>query len=151
MNGNAASKELTKGSFSVVNKKFKYVNFPTLSNATYSGPAPKISQVNFPGWVRGSLEDKFQAIYTNIYIAGGDNFLARIEVTDNATYEKSTYRRVAYPLVWSATEIKFDIYESEISSAARNFKELYAHYFGEDGKLHPVAKKACITCPTIEE
>jgi hypothetical protein len=147
LNGSATP---VNGSFSVVNKQFSYINFPMAEGTLYSGPKPQVSQVNFPGWVRDSTDDHFQAIYSNIYIAGGENFLSRIELTDSKTYEDSTYRRVVYPTSWNKDEIKFDIYEAEIRYQGAK-RDLYVHYFGADGARNPNAIKACIKCPGVAE
>ena len=138
------------GSFSVINKQFNYVNFLMGADTLYSGPKPAVSQVNFPGWIRDSAEDKFQAIYSNIYIAGGDNFLSRVELTDSKDYEASSYRRVVYPTSWNKNEIKFDVYEAEIRYQGAK-RDLYVHYFGADGIRNPNAIKACIKCPGVAE
>jgi hypothetical protein len=132
------------GSFSVVNSRIKYINFPHKSDTTaYKGPSPKITQINFPGWVRNTAEDNFQAIYSNIYVSAGDNFLSRVEITDSAEYTKSQYRRVVFPTEWTPTRIKFDIYKSEIKANT----DIFMHYFDSNGIQVGGAHKVCTHCP----
>lgn len=142
--GNTENPSNSTAAFSVVNKEFKYKNFPHNAAASiYQGPVPKISQINFPGWFRPSVEDNFQALYTNIYVATGENYLSRIEVTDDEEYELSGYRRIVFPNDWSTNRIKFNIYKSELKSNGT----LYLHYFDFSGRHIGNAKKVCTYCP----
>lgn len=142
--GNTTNPANSTGAFSVVNKAFKYVNFPhNTTGSVYQGPIPKITQINFPGWFRPSLEDNFQALYTNIYVATGANYLSRVEVTDSEEYNLSTYRRVVFPIDWSSTRIKFNIYKSELKTKGT----LYFHYFDFSGRHIGSGRKACPHCP----
>lgn len=142
--GNLQDPHNSQGGFSVVNKERKYLNYPhDVTKTKYRGPAPSISQINFPGWYRAGTGDNFQALYSNIYVAGGDNYLRRIEITDSADYLLSSYRRTVFPREWSETEIRFDVYKSEIRSKGT----LYLHYFNESGIRMDEAHKVCQDCP----
>lgn len=142
--GDLQNPQNSRGGFSVVNKDKKYLNFPhDITKSLYRGPAPSVRQINFPGWYRAGTEDNFQALYSNIYVAGGDNFLRRVEVTDSADYQLSTYRRTVFPSEWSETEIKFSVYKKEIRSKGT----LYLHYFDSSGIRVGGAHKVCQNCP----
>lgn len=146
--GNTTDPQSSLGSFSVVNKDKRYLNFPhDTGKSLYKGPAPSVAQINFPGWYRAGTEDNFQALYSNIYVAGGSNFLARIEVTDSADYVLSKYRRTVFPKHWNETEIRFDIYKNEIRSKGT----LYLHYFNSLGERVAGSYKACPSCPLLME
>lgn len=152
IDGDLAAPEKTIGSFSVVNKQFNYVNFPMntvglgdMDGAIYKGPPTKISRVNLPGWFRGSTEDKFQALYSNIYVAAGANYLSRLELTDNKDYEKSSYRRVIFPISWEPTKIMFTMYQDEFKRKGG----LFVHYFNEKGEPVGNGVNACSKCPDI--
>lgn len=147
-NGDAVTPKNSTGSFSVVNNRVKYINYPHQPDRfVYKGPAPQITQINFPGWVRNTLEDNFQAIYSNIYVSAGDGFLNRLEITDSSDYAKSSYRRVVFPKVWSQTQIKFDVYKSEIKSN----DDLFIHYFDRSGDRKAPAYKVCLQCPKFSD
>lgn len=146
--GDTYNPKNSTGSFSVVNERVGYINYPHMSDRfVYKGPTPKITQINFPGWARNTAEDKFQAIYSNIYVSAGDGFLSRIEITDSENYSKSSYRRVVFPKEWSQTEIKFDVYKSEVKAN----KNLFFHYFDQNGNKMKDAYKVCLKCPKFSE
>jgi hypothetical protein len=146
LDGNSTAPEKTAGSFSVVNKTFNYVNFPhNPVDSVYSGPLPSVSQVNFPGWFRASTEDRFQALYTNIYIAAGAGFLSRFELTDAKKYEDSTYRRVLFPTYWDSSKTIFNLYDMELKRKGG----LFIHYFNDKGERIGDGFNACEKCPEI--
>lgn len=142
--GNLTDPKSSTGSFSAVNNRVDYINFPQNTEVSaYKGPPPLITQINFPGWARNTLEDNFQAVYSNIYISAGDDFLNRVEITDSQEYVKSSYRRVIFPKEWSPTQIKFDVYKNEI----KTYKDLFLHYFDSKGVRQGAGYKVCIQCP----
>lgn len=146
LDGDQATPANTAGSFSVVNKTFKYVNFPhNPTVAVYQGPPPSVSQINFPGWFRGDATDKFQALYSNIYIAAGAGFLSRFELTDSKNYEKSTYRRVLFPTSWDSKLVTFNIYPTEFKRTGG----LFIHYFNDKGQRIGEGFNACEKCPEM--
>jgi len=135
----------SSGNFSVSNKKFGFQSFSTTSDHELVGPGPSVSQVNFPGWVRNTDEDNFQALYSDIYVAGGPNMLARIELTNSESYESSSYRKVLLPNSWAGekleTSVGLDVFKYQ--------GPLYIHIFNADGERSESGILACQKCPVM--
>jgi len=143
--GDADNSSRSSGNFSVSNKEFGFQSFGTTSDHELVGPAPSVSQVNFPGWVRYTEEDNFQALYSNIYVAGGSNMLSRVEITNNEDYEASTYRKVLMPDSWAGDSI-----ETSVSLEAFKYQgPLYIHIFNESGDRAESGVLACQKCPVM--
>lgn len=139
----------SSGGFSVLSKEYSLLERGTHNvdeDLELSGPGPSISQVNFPGWVRKTDEDNFQAIYTNLYVAGGANMLARVELTDNADYRASDYRKVLLPEVWTAERIDTSINLELL----RHEGPLYIHVFNASGQRSSPGLLACQKCPAMK-
>jgi len=111
----------------------------------FSGPSISVSQVNFPGWVRDTEEDNFQAIYTNLYVAGGPNMLARVELTDSENYVTSGYRKVLVPEDWTENGIITNV----SLGAFKRQGSLYVHVFNALGERATSGLLACQKCPVM--
>ncbi len=63
--------------------------------------------MHIPGWVRGTdVNSKpITLLYDDIYFAVGPNAAARVEIGNNAVYEKCTKMSIATPITWSDTEV----------------------------------------------
>lgn len=133
------------GNFSVFNEDFGYITRRVDDEFELRGPEPKVSRVNFPGWVRKTSDDNFQAIYSNLYVSGGESMLARIEVTDNRNYDSSVYRKVLFPESWSDGRIETTLGLESL----KNGGSLYLHIFDSDGRRSEHGVRACQKCPVM--
>lgn len=70
--------------------------------------------INFPGWIRGFMNNNGRPLYDDIYVASGPNAFARVELTDSTNYTNSTKFAVQKVLSWSDNQIKFQIVKSNI-------------------------------------
>lgn len=81
------------------------------------GPATKqYKYVNIPGWIRGFPGNNGRPLYDDIYISSGANAYARVELTDNNDYNKSTKFAIQKPISWSNTQISFQVVKSNITN-----------------------------------
>jgi len=135
--------------FSVVTEKAQYLS-DYYADSAYFDPersdAPQFDRVNFPGWLRKRDDDNFQAIYTNLYVATGENHKARIEVTNSASYENSTFRKVLKADSWVENQIELRITKSDLRVAGN----LFVHVFDRYGQRVEKGELLCVVCPVIE-
>jgi len=142
----ASDPSRSQANFAVANKEFGLQSFDTHEGHELLGPAPRVSVINFPGWVRYNNEiDNFQALYGNLYVAGGPNMLARIELTDSSEYERSSYRKLLLPESWSDGEIDTSVLLGEFKYRG----PLYIHVFDADGNSSEAGQLACQQCPVM--
>lgn len=135
----------SSGNFSVSNHGFGFQSFDTTADHRLVGPGPSVSRINFPGWVRYTDEDNFQALYSDIYVAGGPNMLARIEITDSAQYDSSRFRKVLAPTDWTGDSIETSVSLDVINHQA----PLYIHVFNAAGERSASGLPACQRCPVM--
>jgi hypothetical protein len=65
-------------------------------------------RINIPGWFGNGNNDLFDGRYDNIYIAVGDNALARVIVTDSPIFDKSKFAIPVMTKSWTANKIILD-------------------------------------------
>jgi hypothetical protein len=69
-------------------------------------PAKKYQYVNFPGWLASFDLGEARPLYDDIYVASGPNAAARVEMSDNADYERSEYFAIVQVVDWSDSRIE---------------------------------------------
>lgn len=116
----------------------------TVSAAPMQTSAPVLfDRVNVPGWFRANNDDGFNAIYDNVYVASGPNARARIEITDKATPEASSFVMVVPPLNWTDSLLSFRV--PAVVAKAR--EEFFVHVYTADGEKSDKAMRICLNCP----
>jgi hypothetical protein len=66
-------------------------------------------RINIPGWWGNGDNTNFDGLYDNMYVAVGDNALARVVITDTADYTKSHFAVPVLPSSWTDTQISLDV------------------------------------------
>lgn len=128
---NLLDNELSDIHFSTMNAEFGLHDYDIVSTEVrLAGPNVNIGQINFPGWVRKTDSDNFQAIYDDIYIAVGPNAKARVELTDNIEYEKSSTRIPIPSLSWNNNSVTLDLSVADL----RQDIGYYVHLFNWKGE-----------------
>jgi len=149
VSANEENPSQSSGAFNVFNEEFGMLyrdNNSFDQDLEFTGPQISVSQINFPGWVRNTGDDNFQAIYANIYVAGGENMLARIELTDSENYTKSSFRKVLLPSLWGEEKIESDVN----IDIFRHQGPLYLHVFNAEGERSKKGILACQKCPVVK-
>lgn len=75
-------------------------------------------RLNIPGWSQNKdiSSDTVEALYDDIYLATGENANARLELTDNMTYENSTRMQLCDIQSWSSNRVSAILRTGSIDS-----------------------------------
>lgn len=65
-------------------------------------------RINIPGWWGNGDNSKFDGLYDNIYVAVGDNALARVIISDSPIFEKSKFAIPVMAKSWATNKIVLD-------------------------------------------
>lgn len=80
------------------------VTYPT--SAMFQMGVPNyFQQINVPGWIRENSGPNADPTYDDIYIAVGPGSVARVELTDAATYTASKHATILRSANWSASQV----------------------------------------------
>jgi hypothetical protein len=112
-----------------------------LSSGYYSDTDEGIAVVNVPGWHTGSDYGETRVLYDDIYLAVGDNAVARVELGNSSKYQDCTQLAIITPTSWTETKIEAivrkgtfsdndDVYLFVVDSK-NNVSKGYPHVFGE--------------------
>eukprot|EP00163_Fabomonas_tropica_P008961 TRINITY_DN18757_c0_g1_i1.p1 TRINITY_DN18757_c0_g1~~TRINITY_DN18757_c0_g1_i1.p1 ORF type:complete len:365 (+),score=-1.88 TRINITY_DN18757_c0_g1_i1:34-1128(+) len=67
-----------------------------------------VDRVGFPGWWGNGDNKNFNGIYDNLYVAKGDNYLARVEASNSSDPKLATSLVVVSSKAWSDSKIVLD-------------------------------------------
>jgi len=127
--------------FSVVNDVTTYETGGVGAAGSFSKTNNSFNRVNIPGWFRKSEDDNFQGLYDNIYVAVGDNALARVVITDSEIYAQSKFAIPVMAKNWTDNQIILD------NDVIPRDKAYFVHLFDKNGKRSAKGLKVCSTCP----
>lgn len=124
----------------------------TVTNREQSGTAPasiyaktdySFDRINIPGWWRNTEGSNFDGLYDNLYVAVGDNALARAVITDDPILAKSTVSITVMAKSWSNNRLVFD------ADTIPTDKTYYLHIFDRTEKKSAAPIKVCPRCPKM--
>lgn len=100
-----------KYSFQVINNLKQH--FQSGDNAKYMALSYQktnftFDRINIPGWWGNGDNTKFDGLYDNIYVAVGDNALARVMISDSPIFEKSKFAIPVMAKSWATNKIVLD-------------------------------------------
>ncbi|MGH1350138.1 MAG: LamG-like jellyroll fold domain-containing protein [Methyloligellaceae bacterium] len=130
---------------------FQAVNENGVNTSNYSGtlmtalddvPATW-DRLKFGAWYR---EDNGQRLMDDAYVATGEGAQARIVVTNNAVYEKSTSIAYLVPTEWSDGSVTATFY-----GAPMDLNEAYIHVFDAEGNRSETGVKVSATEPVTPD
>jgi len=105
-------------------------------------------RINIPGWFGNGDNTHFDGLYDNMYVAVGDNALARVVITDTAEFSKSHFAIPVLTSSWNSTQISIDV------DALPRLKDVYyIHVIDSNGLVSPTSLKLVTatlpptTCP----
>jgi hypothetical protein len=129
--------------WSVTNNR---VNTPlTIKNqlpSQFTDTAFAFDRIHIPGWIGNGNFDNFDGLYDNIYLALGNNALARVMISDSADYTKSHYVVAVPSKSWSDTQIVLD------ADVLPIFGKLFVHVFDKSGNISTSGiPLICLRCP----
>jgi hypothetical protein len=101
----------------------------------------QFDRVLIPGWWGNGDNSNFNGLYDNIYVAVGENSLARIVITDNEKIINSSFSITIPAKEWKNEEIKLDL--SNLPKGLNHF----IHVYDRNGKVSSWSTKICPTCP----
>ncbi|WP_198263576.1 hypothetical protein [sulfur-oxidizing endosymbiont of Gigantopelta aegis] len=78
-------------------------------------------RLRIPGWWGNGDSKNFQAIYDNVYMAMGDNYIARIELTDSQVYSESTEIFVIPAEQWQDDKITINLQKLSLPGIKKRF------------------------------
>lgn len=128
-------------SWSVTNSKTHLETAGMTPPAQFSETNASFNRVNIPGWWRRTEGINFDGLYDNLYVAVGENALARAVITDNPNYSKSKTNITILPKEWGQQRITFD------ADVVPNDKHYYLHIFDRNGERSARAIRICPKCP----
>lgn len=131
----------TRYSWSVTNSKVHLESAGESQPLLFSETNSSFNRINIPGWWRQSTQDNFDGLYDNLYVAVGENALARAVVTDNPNYSKSSINITALPKEWDNQRI---VIEADVIPNDRHY---YLHIFNRNGERSARAIRICPKCP----
>ncbi|MFD2228568.1 hypothetical protein [Alkalimarinus sediminis] len=98
-------------------------------------------RVRFPGWTGNGDQSKSNVIYDNIYVAVGENSLARIELGMVSDYNGNGMPKIFPPDVWQDNYIKVSLIpEDELVGS-------YIFVTNAQGETTQTGKTICGKCP----
>lgn len=81
-----------------------------------AGVTTAFDRVKFPGWFGNGTYTNFEAYYDDVYVAVGNNALARVELSDS-TALSSSVKNVALPVFsWSDTRIEARVHREHFGT-----------------------------------
>lgn len=90
-------------------KVLNTISYTNQNYATNSGAGITTDRCSFPGFVRGfSTAIGAPWLFQDLYFADGNGAPARLELTDNATYDSSTKKSIFTINYWSASGNRID-------------------------------------------
>jgi len=140
-----------KYSFDVVNHNGHYTaqgDNAQFMTSSFQQTNFTFDRVNIPGWWGNGDNANFDGLYDNVYVAVGDNALARVVVTDSADYNKSHFAIPIMTKSWSNTQISIDP-----DAAPRNGDTFYYYVIDSAGSISPTpaavltSNVPCPLCP----
>lgn len=129
--------------FSVSNDVTNYEKQGIAQAGSFSKTNNTFDRVNIPGWFRNTENANFQGLYDNLYVAVGDNALARVVITDSPVYAQSKFAVPVMAKNWSNDRI---ILDNDVLPTDRAY---YVHIFDRDGKRSPKSLRICPKCPKM--
>lgn len=103
-------------------------------------------RVNIPGWFGNGNNDKFDGVYDNVYVAVGENALARVIITDSPVFSKSRFSTVVMAKSWSNNKITLD--PNTLPQSQGEVGIYYVYIADKDGVISPIPQKIiCKNCP----
>jgi hypothetical protein len=78
-------------------------------------------RLRIPGWWGNGDGKNFQAIYDNVYLAMGDNYIARIELTNSPAYANSTEIFVIPADEWQDRSISINLTKLSLPDIKKRF------------------------------
>jgi len=108
-------------------------NFDSLGNPLPTPPA-EFTHLLIPGWLAPESSNNTQPLYDDVYIAAGDNAVARVEIGDDQDYYKSKMLAVQIPTSWTDSEIAIDLR----NGGHKVVDGKYLFVFDSQGLVNPV-------------
>ncbi len=103
-------------------------------------------RINIPGWYGNGNNDKFDGLYDNVYVAVGDNALARVIITDSPTLSSSRLHIVVMAKFWSNQKIILE--PNTLPKSQSKGESYYIYVADKDGAISPIPQKiVCKNCP----
>lgn len=105
-----------------------------LSSPVFDADGPALKQyqhLNVPGWIREESDQTATPLYDDIYLATGDNAMARVELTDSEIYEDARKIAIQIPLSWTETQIEFNVNKGDFEDIKS--KETFLFVWDKDG------------------
>lgn len=112
------------------------------------GSSNFFNRLNIPGYLRSrsSPDNDIRPVYDDIYVARGPSAAARIEITDNANYSRSTESTLLTPTSWSGDQVTATLPPSNMYGSG---KPMFLFVFDSQGRRNsrgfPVD---CGDCPS---
>jgi len=130
-------------SWSVVNQRGIRERAGEAPASNFAGTDYSFDRIHIPGWWGNGDNSKFDGLYDNIYIAVGENSLARAVLTDNAIFSKSSFSITIPPKSWSGSRITFDM------DAIPHDNVYFLHLYDNKGNRSAKALRVCLRCPKM--
>lgn len=110
------------------------------------GTTKTFDRLRFNGWWGNGNNDNFDAFMGDIYVAVGENSMARVEISDSKSVEGATVIKPLPIISWSDTEI--------VARVQRNYIERGSSYYvkvfdGENNSTLLSKKTYCRSCPIM--
>ena len=103
-------------------------------------------RVNIPGWFGNGNNDKFDGLYDNVYVAVGENALARVIITDSPIFLKSRFSVVVMAKSWSNNKITLD--PNTLPQSQGKVGIYYVYVADKNGTISSIPLKiVCKNCP----
>ena len=94
------------------------------------------TQINFPGWHRGTseggLSSNVRVLYDDIYVATGIGAQARVEIGNASTYASSTNLVIATADNWSDSSVSATVRQGSFT----NGQQAYLYIIDKDGNVN---------------
>lgn len=121
------------------------VNIPpkmkTVPPSNFNSNNLAFDRINIPGWFGNGNNDLFDGRYDNIYVAVGDNALARVVITDSPVFEKSKFAIPVMAKSWTNNKI---ILDTDVLPT----KTVYVHVIDKLGTMSTTSLElGCKKCP----
>src|SRR5690606_35590559 len=114
-------------SWSVTNNKTTLEKAGSTPTSKFLGTNYSFDRINIPGWWGNGDYSKCDGLYDNLYVAVGENALARAVITDNEQFMHSTVSITIMGKSWSENTITFDM------DAIPQDRAYYVHIFDRNG------------------
>jgi hypothetical protein len=102
----------------------------------------KFNRINIPGWWGNGDNTKFDGLYDNMYVAVGDNALARVMVTNSPIFNASTFAIPVMAKSWANGKIVLD------TDVLPQKPGLYIHIIDNKGAVSSNGLAlSCAKCP----